>query len=150
MSQLIATWLPPLLRIAGIGQLVLIVASLAIPRILGWKEETAKLRPLTRQVFWTYAGYIWATNLGFGLLSALAPHWLLDQSGLAAAVTSFIAVYWIARFIIQFTYFDRHDIEGGTPPALLIAGESALVSLFVLLALVYTLAALWNFGVIAA
>jgi hypothetical protein len=150
MSQLIATCLPTIVRIAGLGQLVLIVASLAIPSILGWKEETAKLRPLTRQVFWTYAGYIWATNLAFGLLSALAPHWLLDQSGLSATVTSFIAVYWIARLIIQFTCFDRHDIEGGTPPALLIGGESALVSLFVLLALVYTSAALWNFGVIAA
>jgi len=44
--------------VAGVGQLALIVASLAIPRVLRWREETAKLRPLTRQVFWTYAIYI--------------------------------------------------------------------------------------------
>ncbi|MFL5245612.1 MAG: hypothetical protein ACJ8FY_26245 [Gemmataceae bacterium] len=150
MSQLIASSLPILIRLAGIGQLVLIVASLAIPRVLGWKEETAKLRPLTRQVFWTYAGYIWAINLAFGLLSALAPSWLLDHSGLAAAATSFIGVYWIARLVIQFTYFDRHDVKGRAPPAFLIGGEAALVGLFSVLSLIYTLAALWNLGVIAA
>jgi hypothetical protein len=52
----LAAWLPYLVLAAGVGQLVLIVGSLAIPRALGWAEETAKLRPLTRQVFWTYAG----------------------------------------------------------------------------------------------
>ena len=39
------------------------------------------LRPLLRQVFWTYAAYIWFTNLCFGLVSALAPHWLLERCG---------------------------------------------------------------------
>src|SRR5437899_1148525 len=101
--------LPDLVRFAGAGQLVLIVASLAIPRVLRWREETAKLRPLTRQVFWTYAIYIWATNLSFGLVSTFAPHWLLDGSGLAGAVTGFITAYWAGRLLIQFTYFDRSD-----------------------------------------
>ena len=55
----------PLVVAAGVGQLVLVAASLAIPRALRWPEDLAKLRPLTRQVFWTYAGYIWATNLAF-------------------------------------------------------------------------------------
>ena len=69
MASLIGQNLPTLVLLAAIGQLVLIVASLAIPRVLGWRAETAKLRPLTRQVFWTYAAYIWATNLSFGLVS---------------------------------------------------------------------------------
>ena len=42
---------------AGVGQLALVAASLAIPRALRWPEDLARLRPLTRQVFWTYAGY---------------------------------------------------------------------------------------------
>lgn len=58
MTALIG-YLPSLVFAAGVGQLVLIVASLAIPRVLHWKEDTARLRPLTRQVFWTYALYIW-------------------------------------------------------------------------------------------
>src|ERR1700736_1222662 len=101
--------LPRLVLVAGIGQLTLVLASLAIPRVLRWREQTAALRPLLRQVFWTYAAYIWATNLCFGLLSALAPHWLLDRSPLAGAVTGFITAYWGGRLVIQFTYFDRSD-----------------------------------------
>ena len=102
-----------LLVAAGAGQLVLVAASLAIPRVLRWPEDLARLRPLTRQVFWTYAGYIWATNLSFGLVSAFAPGWLLDRSPLAGAVCGFIAAYWGARLVIQFTYFDRSDAPQG-------------------------------------
>ena len=119
---------------AGAGQLVLVVASLAIPRVLRWPEDLARLRTLTRQVFWTYAGYIWATNLSFGLLSAFEPDWLLDRSPLAGAVCGFIAAYWGARVVIQFAYFDRSDAPRGRRYAL---AEAALVALFVGLTLVY-------------
>jgi hypothetical protein len=129
---------------AAVGQLVLVVASLAIPRVLRWREDTARLRPLTRQVFWTYAGYIWCTNLCFGLVS-LAPALLLDRSPLAAAVTGYIAAYWGARIVIQFTYFDRSDAPSGVAVRL---AEVGLVGLFVFLALVYGWAALFNLGVV--
>lgn len=134
--------LPTLVLLAAIGQIVLIVASLAIPRVLGWRAETAKLRPLTRQVFWTYAAYIWATNLSFGLVS-LHPAWLLDGSPLAAGVTGFISVYWIGRVGIQFFYFDRGDAPSG--PLVRLA-EVGLVALFVYLAAVYSAATLFNLG----
>jgi hypothetical protein len=126
---------------AGVSQIVLIVASLAIPRVLRWREETAKLRPLTRQVFWTYAGYIWATNLCFGLVSTFLPAALLDGSPLAAAVTAFIAFYWGARLVIQFTYFDRSDVPHGWHVRL---AEAGLVALFLFLALVYGTATFVN------
>src|SRR3954451_8466689 len=104
--------LPTLVLIAGIGQLILIIASLAIPRVLNWREETAKLRPLTRQIFWTYALYIWCTNLSFGLVS-LRPAWLLDRSPLATCVTGFMTAYWVGRLLIQFCYLDRSDAPSG-------------------------------------
>jgi hypothetical protein len=130
--------LPTLVFVAGVGQLVLIAASLAIPHVLRWREDTAKLRPLTRQVFWTYAIYIWCTNLAFALVS-LRPVLLLDRSPLAACVSGFIAAYWAGRVLIQFFYFDRSD----APPGLhLRLAEVALVGLFVYLSLVYA-AALW-------
>lgn len=120
--------------LAGVGQLALAAASLAIPRVLRWREETAKLRPLTGQVFWTYAAYIWTANVSFGLLSALAPEWLLQDAPLARAVAAYIALYWGARVVIQFAYFDRSDAPHGRLFAL---AEVALVGLFVYLALVY-------------
>jgi hypothetical protein len=127
------TW-HSLLVTAGVGQLILVVASLAIPRVLRWPEDLARLRPLTRQVFWTYAGYIWVTNLSFGLVSAFAPRWLLDRTPLAGAVCGFIATYWGARVVIQFAYFERADAPQGLRYTL---GEAALVVLFVGLTLVY-------------
>ena len=133
-----------LVLLAGLGQLVLVVASLAIPRVLRWREDTARLRPLTRQVFWTYAGYIWFTNLCFGLVS-LAPALLLDRSRLAAAVTGYIAAYWGARIVIQFTYFDRSDAPSGIAVRL---AEIGLAVLFVFLTFVYGWAALFNLGVV--
>ena len=127
------TW-HSLLVTAGVGQLILVVASLVIPRLLRWPEDLARLRPLTRQVFWTYAGYICATNLAFGLVSAFAPRWLLDRTPLAGSVCGFIATYWGARVVIQFAYFERADAPQGLRYTL---GEAALVVLFVGLTLVY-------------
>jgi hypothetical protein len=106
--------------------------------------DTAKLRPLTRQVFWTYAVYIWCTNLAFGLVS-LRPAWLLDRSPLAACLTGFISAYWLGRVLIQFFYFDRSDGPPGLPTRL---AEAALVGLFIYLSLVYAGAFLFNLGAI--
>ena len=140
-----ASYLPELVVAAGLGQLALIIASLAIPRVLSWREETAKLRPLTRQVFWTYAAYIWTTNLCFGLLSTLAPHWLLDRSPLASSITAFIAFYWGGRLLIQFVYFDRSD----APPGLVFkVADAGMVGLFLFLTTVYGAATALNLGVI--
>ena len=128
------TWL----ILAGLGQLALAAGSLAIPRILGWRAETAKLRPLTREVFWTYAGYIWVTNLCFGLVSTLAPGALLEPTRLALLVNGYIAVYWGARLVIQLVGFDRSDIPDGLSYRL---ADAALTGLFASLTAVYGAAA---------
>jgi hypothetical protein len=121
-------------RVAGAGQLFLAACSLAIPRILRWPEDTAKLRSLTRQIFWVYAGYILGFHIAFALLSLLAPQWLLDGTPLAGAVAGFIAVYWGVRLTLQFTIIDRRDAPDGK---LIRAAEVALVSLFVGLTFTY-------------
>ena len=133
--------LETLIFLAGFGQLLLVVCSLAIPKVLNWGEETSKLRPLTRQVFWTYAGYIWVTHLSFALISMISPSSLIDKSFLALAVTVYIVVYWLARVIIQFTWFDRSDAPKGLRYSV---AEALLVGLFVGLTLVYGWAVLEN------
>jgi hypothetical protein len=127
-----------LLMLAGLGQLVLAVGSLTLPRILRWSEDTAKLRPLTRQVFWTYAAYIWATNICFGVVSTFAPEWLLDRSPLARVVAAYITAYWGARVLVQVFYFDR---SAAPPGASYKVAEVALVGLFLFLTAVYGYAA---------
>ena len=122
------------LILAGIAQLGIAASSVFIPRLLGWKEETTRLKPLTRQVFWTYASYILGFHVAFGLLSVLAPAALLDGSLLARAVCGFIAVYWAVRLTLQFVAFDR-SVAANRP--LFRFAEAAYVSTFAYLALVY-------------
>lgn len=141
-SFLAPATLETLVRLAGIGQLLLVLASPAIPRVLGWREELAKnVRPLTREVFWTWAAYVWLTHMAFGALSTFAPRLLVDRTPLAGLVSSFIATWWGARIVIQFTYFDR---SAAPPGRIFKLAEPALVLLFVVLAAVYGTVAFVN------
>ena len=117
------------------AQLAVASSSVFIPKLLGWHEETKLLRPLTRQVFWTYSRYILGINTAFGLLALLAPHLLLDGSPLARVVCAFIAVYWTVRVTLQFAVYDRSVV---TRP-LFRLGEAAYVCAFVYTAVVYAM-----------
>lgn len=124
-----------LIFLAGIGQICLVAGSLLIPKMLNWSEETNKMSPLLKQVFWTYAGYILVTNLSFGLLSIVSPSSLLEKSFLAQSVSLFIAIYWIARILIQFFYFDRSETPSG---GIYVIGEVLLIGSFLFFSGVYS------------
>jgi hypothetical protein len=127
------------IRVAGMAQLALALGSLAIPVVLGWRAETARLRPLTREVFWTYAGYIWTSHVAFGMLSAGWPQLLCDGSPLARMVCGFVAAWWGVRLALQFTVMDR---SARPPGRRYVVAEAALVTLFAGLAAVYGAAVL--------
>jgi hypothetical protein len=130
-----------LIRIAGLAQIILVFGSLAIPGILNWKAELAKVRPLIKQMFWTYAAYILVINLCFGLLSLFTFRDLCNGSTLAVMLNGFIAAYWTSRVLIQFLYFDRADFPTGRWHQL---GEVLLVALFVGLSGIYSWAFWFN------
>jgi len=123
-----------LLMLAGLGNFGLGVASIAVPYVLNWFKDMGKMRPLMRQIFHTYAVYIWATNLSFGLLSFFHPEWLLDGTPLARAVAGYITLFWGARVFIQFFYYDRTERPAGVQ---WVFAEWSLVGLFVYLTAVY-------------
>ncbi|MBK8207647.1 MAG: hypothetical protein IPK87_12800 [Planctomycetes bacterium] len=102
-----------LIRAAGAGHFAVVAASTGAPKVLRWKEELARLRPLNRQIFSTYAGYILTINLLFGLISIAAPQWLIDRTPLAACICGFIALYWGARLLLQFVYYDNSAAPPG-------------------------------------
>jgi len=131
--------LPFAIRAAGFVQLAIAGSSLLIPKMLGWRQDVARLQPLTARVFWTYAGYIFSTNVAFGLLSALMPARLAEHSPLAIAVTGFMAVYWLSRLVIQFAFFDR--VEAASAPLFRIA-RLLYVTAFASLATVYSFTAI--------
>ena len=128
--------------IAGLAQIALAIGSLAIPKILNWRQELSKVQPLIKQIFWTYAAYILVINLCFGLVSAWAYRELTNGSKLATMLTGFIAVYWISRVFIQFLYFNRANFPTGRWNKL---GEVILVTLFIYLSVVYSIAFYRNY-----
>ena len=132
--------LQTLIVVAGVGQLVLVAVSPAIPKVLKWNEELTRVSELTRRLFWVYAAYILCTNLCFGLISTFAPYALLDDSLLAIAVSGFIAVYWGSRLVIQFACFGNVK----PPGALYRFAEVVLVLFFVFLTVVYGATAYTN------
>jgi hypothetical protein len=130
-----------LIFLAGAGQLCVVLGSVAIPKLLDWRRELMRLEPLTRQVFWTYAAYILATNLFFATVSLFASRALVDRSPLAAALTTFMALYWAGRLAIQFLFFHR----SGAPDTLSFRMAEVLLACgFTFFTAVYSYAALAN------
>ena len=123
-----------LIILAGVLQLVIVLASLAIPKTLQWKEKTAQLDSLTRSVFWTYAGYIFGTNLSIGMLSLCFPDLLIADDPLAKLVCGFILVYWGTHVLIHFVSFGKYRPKGTQ----FVVGECLFLSLFITITGIYT------------
>ena len=130
------------LYLAGLAQISLAIGSLAIPGILKWRVELVKVQPLIKQMFWTYAGYIFVINLSFGLLSLFDFKELTNRTTLAMLVTGFIALYWISRVLIQFLYFDRSSFPKGNWNVL---AEIVLITLFIFLSVIYGFTFYFNY-----
>ena len=131
----------PVLQLTGAAIILFTLASLAVPLVLGWRTELATLRPLTRKVFWTYAAYIAVTHLAFGLTAIVIPAQLVAAAPLLAGVCGFIALWWFARTVIQFTTFDRSSAKTVRYGTLL---ELPLVFAMLAFAAVFTTATVLN------
>lgn len=133
------------LILAGFAQLAIATTSLLIPRLLDWPKEMMRLSPLTRRVFWTYAGYILGTNLWFAALAIGWPSQLAAGTPLAALVTGFISVYWLVRIAIQFAWF-RRSLSDDRP--LFKVAEVVYVSGFAYVTVVFAVATIHNLGML--
>src|SRR5438105_15072442 len=90
-----------LIRLAGAGQLSVLIASATVPFRLDWRKELQRLPRLHRQLFWVYGLYIVLAIVGFGLLSVLDAAELSERSWLARGVCAYIAVFWAVRLSLQ-------------------------------------------------
>jgi len=127
--------------LAGVGQLILVVASAVIPRCLDWKGPLGALPKLMQQLFWTYAGYILGMHLFFGVISAFGSQLLLDGTPQAAILCALMMTWWAVRIGLQFFCFDRKGIP---QTRFNILAEVLLVGLFLYLACTYAAALYLN------
>ena len=83
--------------VGGVSLLILCIASLWIPKVLGWKQKLTVLSPLMREMWWTYAAYVLGSHLFFAILLLGFGDWLMGGSGPAIAMLSFMLLWWGMR-----------------------------------------------------
>ena len=129
------------LWLAGAGHFCVLIASFQVPRRLNWKADLAKLAPFNRKLMWVHGGFAVLTIAAFGSLTFLSHDEMLrgDKSALALAI--FIGVYWTARIVVDFTYYDHSDWPPGPG---FVLGHVLLTLLFVFLAATYMSLLLWR------
>lgn len=131
------------IRAAGIGQLALVVSSAAIPFLLDYKKELGEIKkPLLRQMFLVYSGYILTINLCFGLISTFAAEAILEVGFLPSVIAGFIFLYWFARLMIAIFVFDLSFLSRPHE----IVGRVGIELLFLLLPIIYGATLLHDLG----
>lgn len=107
------------LILAGLAQFGMVGVGLQVPRVFGWKEDLARLRPSNRRLFWVYGIFIVLANLGFGALTIAHAGEIAAGKGAAGGFALFAGLYWLARLGVQYAAFDTPDwpAEGRRPLA---------------------------------
>lgn len=131
------------LLLAGLGFVLLVIASFWIPKILGWKEKLVDLSPLMRELFWTYAGYVFASHCLFAVLTLTCRDWLLSGTRSAAVMSGFICCWWSIRVYLQFFGFDLNEVEDTLFNRI---AKKLLTILFLCLMILFAILVWWNLG----
>src|SRR5262245_22546596 len=93
-------YLPLAIRIAGVLQLGVLVASALVPIRLDWRAALAPLPRLLRQLVWVYGGYIVLAIVGLGTLCLVNGPELASGSWLARSVAAYLACFWGIRLVL--------------------------------------------------
>jgi hypothetical protein len=131
------------LWIGGGSLVALCVASFWIPKALGWRRHLENLPPLMRELWWTYALYIWGSHAFFAVLCLGFGDWLLGRTGPAAAMAGFMGLWWSVRLWLQFFGFDFSGVLESRANHL---AKHLLTLLFIGLVVLFGGLVAWNIG----
>ncbi|HXA77276.1 MAG TPA: hypothetical protein VNV41_09090 [Candidatus Acidoferrales bacterium] len=119
------------LWLVGIGHFAILIASFQVPSKLHWKEDLRSLMPLNRKLLWVQSSFTVLTIVAFGVLTLALHKEMLRGDRAALGVVGFIAIYWIARILVDALYFSHSDWPTGTQ---FVVGHILLTLLFSFLA----------------
>lgn len=94
-------YLTILLRMAGIGLILLALIHVPIGKRLKWKEQGALLSPENEAVFHVHTFFICCTLVIMGLPACLAPEVFLEKSGMARWMAWSFSGFWLVRLYCQ-------------------------------------------------
>jgi hypothetical protein len=129
--------LADVIRVAGAGQLSILVASSLVPFKLQFKRDLASLPTLHRQLYWTYGGYVVMGIITLGVISLTCADELASGSRLARAVCIYGLLFWGIRLSLQAVL----DVKPHLTAWWLTAGYHTLTVLFLCFTIVYGYAA---------
>ena len=101
-------YLTLLLRIAGIGLILLALVHVPIGRRLGWKEQGALLSAENEAVFHVHTFFICLMLVMMGLPAFLVPEVFLEKSGMARWMSWSFCAFWAIRLYFQWFVYKRH------------------------------------------
>jgi hypothetical protein len=127
------------LIVGGLLHFVILIASAMTPRVLDWRANLATLRPFLRRLFWVYGFFIVLTIVSFGTLTLVRVDELASDTPLARSICAVIAIFWLARLMVQFFVFDARPFLTTTFRRV---GYHGLTLLFGVLVFIYGCAAL--------
>ncbi len=119
--------------LAGVGQLLVLVASALVPVQLEWKKELAGLPKLVRQLFWVYGGYVVLSIIALGVMSVVNAKEIAGGSLLARSFCLYVAVFWGVRLGLQWVF----DAKPFLTKWWLKAGYHTLTVMFLCFVVVY-------------
>jgi hypothetical protein len=102
-----------LLRVAGVVQFTILIASALVPRVLDWRANLALLHPFLRRLFWVYGIFIVLVIASFGTLTLVNARAMAAGDPAARSLCAFIAIFWLARLAAQFFVFDFRLLTNG-------------------------------------
>ncbi len=131
--------LETVLKIAGSLHFALLLASGLTPHALDWRRNLAALHPFLRRLFWVYGSFIVLVIIAFGMLTLLHAGEMAGGSPLGRSLCLFIAIFWLARLLVQLFVFDARPFLVNW---FYKCGYHSLTIVFVFFVVVYGIAAL--------
>jgi hypothetical protein len=94
------------LQLAGVMHLGLLCAGALMPSAVNLRQNIAVLPPFIQKLFCVYYTFIALCLVSFGLITFVFAGTLAAGDGLARAVCTFLAVFWMIRLIAATFVFD--------------------------------------------
>jgi hypothetical protein len=94
-----------LVQIAGVLMLCVCLAHFYFARLLDWRSDTKKLKPINQQVFFAHTLFITVGMALLGFVCLFFAHELTAKSTLATIASLCFTLCWISRLIFQFIFF---------------------------------------------
>jgi hypothetical protein len=93
------------LRLVGAALVLLGLAHVVLPRLLGWSADFAAIRPLTRKIMHCHTFFVGVMCVLCGLGPLLLTDELLAPGRLPTAVLAAETAFWGLRWVAQFVLF---------------------------------------------